>query len=709
MAAAKIPKFTEEEMAIDQNLGYPKAYSKLCNINSNSSTSPFLNGPPLSFIPYTLQPQEALRAKDLNQMFPVIDPDAKPAPNPRGFVNLLWKQLDHLGNAGFDPELFRVDPFGNVLYLHADSASPLAWDVDHWFPCSRGGRTVPSNLRILQWQVCRKKKNKLDFLVPWWDLQLGISVNQFLSVFASKNLDFRNRAFSFLFLDGSCEELNALQAVDSHSFPQHFVEMKQKLGLAPAALVSTNRNSESSVLKPVNMNKSLRPNSPYLVQRMTPNTSKENEPPESDEFANNPYLTITRARDSLRQRGDSKKKEAEMSQLEDELNEFRQKNEEERIALQDLEALLIKRRRRVEKCRRLSEAQASYRALLEKMIRDAMHQSVVYKEQLRLNQAATSALMARLEAQRAMCDTSENKLRRKFNERDELEKQISRPCWELQQARKRSRMDYNTLFEERNEDCIKGWTPLKKELRVFLEEEQKASEAGHSLSEEEKEEEEEHEDIENLTRKNKGKKSKALLLAERTRQKACEGDDKLLNHKGKKSKALILEERTRQKECEDDDKLLNHKLGQLAIRETNEIFEEGKESNKKFLDEEDEEERNQLGKGNVEKWLQIMLENAKGGEEENQTAETINRLNRINPEKESKSLKLKPLDNNRRSFNEKREESCESSSRGFRSTPSSPSVIMGMRRSEANLDSMASTSSKFIKSCTRTIKRTVNK
>jgi hypothetical protein len=38
-----------------------------------------------------------------------------------------------------------------------------------------------------------------------------------------------------------------------------------------------------------------------------------------------------------------------------------------------LEALLIKRKRRVEKCRRLAEAQSNYKAVLEKMIRDAMH------------------------------------------------------------------------------------------------------------------------------------------------------------------------------------------------------------------------------------------------------------------------------------------------------------------------------------------------
>lgn len=78
-------------------------------------------------------------------------------------------------NAGFDPAVIRVDTYGNVLYYHADSASPLAWEIDHWFPCSStyfpflsyfitlflwlhllrcngfvgGGLTVPSNLRII--------------------------------------------------------------------------------------------------------------------------------------------------------------------------------------------------------------------------------------------------------------------------------------------------------------------------------------------------------------------------------------------------------------------------------------------------------------------------------------------------------------------------------------------------------------------------------
>ena len=132
-----------------------------------------------------------------------------------------------------------------------------------------------------------------------------------------------------------------------------------------------------------------------------------------------------------------------------------------------------------------------------------------------MNQAATNALMARLEAQKAICDSSEKELHRKFKQREELEKQV-RP--EGEHMRKRSRMDdlgfgekdddrtliylpVNTprahvekeiddvLLEKGNDRTvlylpgIKS-TPLHKELRVFLAEEQKASEAALSLNEE---------------------------------------------------------------------------------------------------------------------------------------------------------------------------------------------------------------------------------
>ena len=98
---------------------------------------------------------------------------------------------------------------------------------------------------------------------------------------------------------------------------------------------------------------------------------KENKNPD---FVTNPYQAIVMARDSLKQREEAHKTQAEIQKLDKEVNEMRQKNDEEKFDIQDLEVELIKRRRRAEKCRRLEEAQSSYRRMLEKMIRDAMHQ-----------------------------------------------------------------------------------------------------------------------------------------------------------------------------------------------------------------------------------------------------------------------------------------------------------------------------------------------
>jgi len=101
------------------------------------------------------------------------------------------------------------------------------------------------------------------------------------------------------------------------------------------------------------------------------NLLKENEDPD---FVKNPYQAIVMARDSLKQREETTKMQAEIQKLDDEVNEMKLKNEEEKLTIQDLESALIKRRRKAEKCRRLAEAQSSYRIMLEKMIRDTMHQ-----------------------------------------------------------------------------------------------------------------------------------------------------------------------------------------------------------------------------------------------------------------------------------------------------------------------------------------------
>ncbi|XP_022720906.1 protein lava lamp-like [Durio zibethinus] len=585
--------FTDKEMMIDEGLGYPRAYAKICR---DSSLGPYNHGPPFTFMPYVLQQNESLRAKEMDQMFPIIDPEARPTAKPKIFINLLWKQLSHLGNAGFDPEEIRVDPYGNVLYYHADSASPLAWDIDHRFPCSRGGLTVASNLRILQWQLCKKKHNKLEFQVPWWDFQLGISVNQFLSIFASRNSDFRHRAFSFLFAEGENEEINSSQTVESHSFPQHFMKSKEQFGLAPAAVVVTRREpyDTSSPLKSLDYNRQIRPQAPIIAARNVKSSIlKENENPD---FVTNPYQAIVMARDSLKQREEAQKRQAKIQKLDEEVNEMRWKNDEEKVAIQDLEVELIKRRRRAEKCRRLAEAQSSYRTMLEKMIRDAMHQSVVYKEQMRLNQAAANALKARLVAQRAICDASEKELHKKFKKRDELEKQI-RPEWE--QARKRSRMD-DTFFQGHDTKTviylpgIRPRTPLNKELRVFLKEEHKASVAGLVSNEDQK-----HEEIEEEL--------------EITARNALRG------RREEHDKAIAALE---------DEKSIEQKFQRLEIGEERQeiqfpVIEETER-------EEDEECRKQRGKGNVERWLQMLLENSQEElDPQNEDAEEVTGIDQI--------------------------------------------------------------------------------
>ncbi|KAG6581909.1 hypothetical protein SDJN02_20210, partial [Cucurbita argyrosperma subsp. argyrosperma] len=680
--------FSEEEMAIDEAVGHPHAYAKLCR---DRQAGLYTHGPPFTFTPYSLKKQETATARELDQLFPIINPKAKPTAKPKLFVSLLWKQLNHLGNAGFDPAVIRVDHYGNVLYYHADSASPLAWDIDHWFPCSRGGLTVPSNLRILQWQACKRKHHKLEFLVPWWDFQLGITVNQFLSIFASSNSDFRRRAFSFLFFEGENEELNTSQTVESHSFPQHFVEAKQRLGFAPAAIVlsRTECYDSSSPLRSLDYNRQPRPSIPIVAARkVKPELLKENENPD---FVTNPYQAIVMARDSLRQRDEMAKLKAEIQRVDDEVDDMKLNNEEEKLTIQDLELKLIKHKRRAEKCRRLAEAQSSHKTMLEKMIRDTMHQSVIYKEQLRLNQAASNALMARLEAQKAICDAAEKDLYQKYRQRDELEKQL-RP--EHEQARKRSRMDY-MLLEETDYKTptfflpgIKPTTSTHKELRLFLEEEQRASESALS---------------------NNGSD---LAM------------EKYGNHEDKAIIPL------------DEGSLITQRLQNLNIGEAkrhNMLFSFEKDSDVEE-EEEDDESRKQRGKGNIEKWVQMLFEENQvdadlQNEEETGTRTTQEISTKLNANSSQKEVEVLTLttteeqnkgerkDRNVGTEGSKREKEVSGgSARMFRRIPSSPSLVLGMKKGKKPMVSGddddvdgedAAARNSFFKSSIKTLKKAV--
>lgn len=341
---------------------------------------------------------------------------------------------------------------------------------------------------------------------------------------------------------------------------------------------------------------------------------------------------------------------------------------------------------------------------------------MIYKEQLRLNQAASNALMARLEAQKAICDAAEKDLYQKYRQRDELEKQL-RP--EHEQARKRSRMD-NMLLEETDNKTptlflpgIKPKTPTHKELRLFLEEEQRASESALSPNGEQKQKE---------------------IDVAMAMEKPGEHDDKAI---------VPLEEGS----------LITQRLENLEIGEAkrhDKLFPFMHESD--VEEEEDEESRKQRGKGNVEKWLQILLE------EENQedadlqdedesgtskTREISTKPNANSPQKEVEVSTTTEEQNKEerivgtegsKAEKEVSNEECEkneqsgkeikftrsNSARIFRRIPSSPSLILGMKKGVDCMGKKPTVSgdddvdgedhaarNSFIKSSIRTLKKAV--
>lgn len=277
---------------------------------------------------------------------------------------------------------------------------------------------------------------------------------------------------------------------------------------------------------------------------------------------------------------------------------------------------------------------------------------------MRLNQAAANALTARLEAQKAICDASEKELHKKFKQRDELEKQI-RP--ELEHARKRSRTD-DTFFQGQDSKTvlylpgIRTMTPSHKELRVFLEEEHKASVAGLSSNEDQK-----HEEIE-----------EELAIAARN----------ALKHKREEHDKAIA--------ALQDERPIEQKFERLQIEERQGIryaIIEG---------EEDEESRKQRGKGNVDRWLQMLLENSQeelepqndkvDAEEVSGTDDIIKKLDLKYPLKEKKEDNVNVEGNKTPRRNSNAVKSSEAgkrvlkrseSARAFQRIPSSPSLILG--------------------------------
>ncbi|XP_016550258.2 uncharacterized protein LOC107850335 [Capsicum annuum] len=121
----------------------------------------------------------------------------------------------------------------------------------------------------------------------------------------------RRRAFSWLFSDGECEEVNASQTVESHVFP-HLVESKEKTF------------DSSSALKSLDINRRPRSSTPIVACKRSKTDLKENEDPG---MVTNPYQAFVIARDSLRHREEEAKMQAEIQKLDDEVGELKQKTE----------------------------------------------------------------------------------------------------------------------------------------------------------------------------------------------------------------------------------------------------------------------------------------------------------------------------------------------------------------------------------------------
>jgi hypothetical protein len=257
----------------------------------------------------------------------------------------------------------------------------------------------------------------------------------------------------------------------------------------------------------------------------------------------------------------------------------------------------------------------------------------MYKEQVRLNQAASNALMARLEAQRAICDAAEKDLHKKYKIKDDIEKQI-RPEWE--QGRKRFRIDDSSTFEEErsNKHVLylpenRPRTPFHKELRVLMEEEQNASENEEEL---------------NIAANNNDTEEK---LEDNSKSIIALDEENSIEHKLHKLE-IVEGKRT---VASDEENSIENKLHKLEIAEgkkTVGISFRGLHENKV---EEDEETRNQRGKGNVEKWLEMLLENGQGEEgkdlqetnesaSDDRTEDIIQQLNQKFPQKELKVSKV---------------------------------------------------------------------
>lgn len=119
-------------------------------------------------------------------------PAPPPAPPPRLAAALGALPLFAVGRGGRTVEAalrtWRTDAWGNVVAADAQNAALCGWDADHAFPFSRGGLTVPANLRALQFASNRWAKSD-RLLAPNGSsltaCAVGVGVDDFVALYAA--------------------------------------------------------------------------------------------------------------------------------------------------------------------------------------------------------------------------------------------------------------------------------------------------------------------------------------------------------------------------------------------------------------------------------------------------------------------------------------------------------------------------------------------
>ena len=80
----------------------------------------------------------------------------------------------------------RCDPYGNIVSRDAKSESLCAFELDHVFPWSRGGLSVPANFMAVHFGANRHvKRSKVRNAMTEEEvesMQTGLSVEQFLEL-----------------------------------------------------------------------------------------------------------------------------------------------------------------------------------------------------------------------------------------------------------------------------------------------------------------------------------------------------------------------------------------------------------------------------------------------------------------------------------------------------------------------------------------------